>query len=97
MDNQLFIDRILENESLTSDLEDGPASQLLRWGIQQVSALVSGLDDEEWAGVKVDALMALMGQVNRMASSCAGAAADDLARGLGGLLESRALVFGSDH
>ncbi len=95
MDDQLFIDQILENESLTGGLEDGPAAQLLRWGTQQVSGLVKGLDDEESAGAKVNALMAVMRQVARIAGSCNAAAADDLATELGRLLESRAVAFGS--
>jgi len=94
MHRQLFVDQILENESLTSGLEDGPAAQLLRWGTGQVSALVKGLDDEESAA-RVNALMALMRQVTRIAGSCAGAAVDDLATQLGRLLERRALAFGS--
>ena len=94
MDFQLYIEQILEDESLTSDLEDEPAAQLLRWGTGQVSALVKGLDDEE-AAARVSALTALMRQVTRIARRGAGAAADDLATQLGRLLESRALAFGS--
>ncbi len=96
MDYQLLIDRILENESLTGDLEDGPAEQLLRWGIQQVRVLVSEVDDEESAGAKVNALLALMRHVTRLANSCSGAHVSALAEQLGRLLESRALAFGSD-
>ena len=95
MDPQIFIDRILENESLTSDLEDGPASRLLQWGTGQVRALVEGLDDQESAGAKVNALMAVMRQVTRTANNCAGAATDDLADELGRLLERHAEAFGS--
>ncbi len=95
MDDQLFIDQILENESLTGDLEDGPAAQLLRWGTRQVSGLVKGLDDEELANAKVNALMAVMRQVARMSVRCYGAAAGELATELGRLLESHALAFDS--
>ncbi len=59
-------------------------------------ARVSELDDEESAGAKVDALMALMRQMTRVANSCAGAHVSALAEQLGRLLESRALAFGSD-
>jgi len=94
MDHQIFIDRILENESLAGDLEDAPAEQLLRWGTGQVRALVQELSDAELAGAKVNELMATMRQVNRTASSCAGASADDLAAQLGRLLERHAQAVG---
>ncbi len=96
MDRELLVDRILENESLTSDLEDGPAAQLLQWGTHQVGALVSELEDEASAGAKVDALMALMRQVARIANRCAGADVGALAKQLDHLLESCAPAFGSD-
>jgi hypothetical protein len=93
MDHQTFVERILENENLTGDLEDGPASQLLQWGTSQVRAVVQGLEDEEAAGVKVKALMALMRQVNRTAGTSAGSAAEDLAADLERLLEHHARAF----
>jgi hypothetical protein len=94
MDHQIFIERILENESLTGDLEDDPAARLLQWGTGQVPALVEGLDDEEAAGDRVNALMALMRQLGRTAANGLGAEAADLASELPGLLEHYTQVFG---
>ena len=94
MDHQVFVERILENESLTGDLEDGPAARLLRWGTGQVRALVQELDDEEAAGARANALMALMRQVNKTASTSAGATAEDLAEALHRLRERHAAAFG---
>jgi hypothetical protein len=93
MEHQIFVDRLLENENLTGDLEDGPAKKLLAWGTEQVPGLVQALEDEEVAGTKVVALMGLMRQVNRTAANCAGASPEDLAEELGRLLEKRAQVY----
>ena len=94
MDPQIFVERILENENLTGDLEDGPAAQLLKWGTGQVAALVRDLQDEEAAGAKVNALMALIRQVNRTAGNSAGAAAEDLVGELERLLDRHAQALG---
>jgi hypothetical protein len=96
MDHQIFIDRLLENENLTGDLEDAPAVRLLKWGTGLVPGLIQALEDEEAAGTKVNALMALMRQVNRTAANSAGAPAEDLAADLGRLVEHRAAVFGNE-
>ena len=94
MDHQVFVERILENEGLTGDLEDGPAARLLQWGTGQVQGLVQDLADEEAAGDKVNGLVALMRQVTRTASRSLGAANSDLIEDLGQLRERYGQVFG---
>jgi hypothetical protein len=95
VEHQIFVERILENESLTGDLEDGPAARLLQWGTGHVRALVEALDDEAVAGTRVNALMALMRQVNRTAGNSAEAATPDLVADLARLLERHAAAFGN--
>ena len=69
MDKQPFIDRILETENLTGDLEDDAADHLLNWGIHQLERLIAGAADEEAAHEKVGALMQVMHSVNRIAAN----------------------------
>jgi len=64
MDKQPFIDRILETENLTGDLEDDAADHLLNWGINQLDRLLADVADEEAAHEKVHALMQAMRGVN---------------------------------
>ena len=93
MDEQIFIERILENESLTGDLEDEPATRLLQWGTRQVRPLVQDLDDEELAGAKVNTLMAVLRRLNRLAANGATTPAADLAADLRQLVELYAEAF----
>jgi hypothetical protein len=67
MDKQLFIDRILETENLTDELEDADANWLLAWGTGQLDAVLGGVEDETAAGDRVNALMAVMRVINRIA------------------------------
>ena len=66
MDKQPFIDRILETENLTDNLEDDAADHLLKWGLGQLDRLLEGIEDEAAAGEKVSALMKVMRGVNRI-------------------------------
>ena len=66
MDRQLFIDRLLESENLTDNLEDEAANTLIKWGISQIDHLIKD-KDEETAGAKVNQLMSLMRAVNSVA------------------------------
>jgi hypothetical protein len=66
MDRRLFVDRILESENLTDELEDSDAKWLLTWGIDRLDQMLSGISDEETANEKVTALMAVMRKINRI-------------------------------
>ncbi len=69
MDQQVFIDKILETENLTDNLEDKPADALLKWGTAQVGKLIQGVDDDEAAGAKVNDLMHVMRGLNSLAGN----------------------------
>lgn len=69
MDRQILIDRLLESENLTDNLEDDDANALIKWGIAQVDPLVKGIRNEESAGVKINHLMSLMRQINVIAGN----------------------------
>jgi hypothetical protein len=69
IDRQVLIDRLLESENLTDNLEDEEANTLLKWGIAQINPLVDGITDEDAAGEKVNHLMGLMRQVNSIAGN----------------------------
>jgi hypothetical protein len=64
MDHQIFIDRLLETENLTDDLEDPEADHLLNWGVSQLDTLLAGIEDEEAAHDKVHHLMKFMRGIN---------------------------------
>jgi nucleoid-associated protein YgaU len=66
MDKQPFIDRMLETENLTDNLEDDAANALIKWGIGQLDTLLEGITAEEAAGEKVSLLMKVMRGVNRI-------------------------------
>jgi hypothetical protein len=69
MDQQVLVDKILETENLTDNLEDQAANALLKWGTGQVSKLVEGVEDDEAAGAKVNDLMHVMRGLNSLAGS----------------------------
>jgi hypothetical protein len=69
MNTECFVERILETENLTDELEDAEAQRLLDWGIARLEPLLQGIEDAEIAGGKVNALMALMRKLNRLAGS----------------------------
>jgi hypothetical protein len=94
VNTQTLTDRILENENLTSNLEDKAADRLLRWGTSRVESLVQGMDDEDQAGEAVNALMAVMRKVNRIAGNTESASAEEIVPDLETLLELYAKAFG---
>ena len=94
IDEQALIERILEAENLTDNLEDEPAAQLLKWGTGQAGQLVKNVDDEEAAGKIITALMAVMRQINRLAGDVEAASVEDLAGGLGRLAKLHKQAFG---
>jgi hypothetical protein len=63
MDDKSFINRMLETENLTDNLEDDDANTLLNWGIQQVGRLIS---NPLVAGEKVNGLMAVLRKINHL-------------------------------
>ncbi len=69
MDHQVLIDKILETENLTDNLEDDAANSLLKWGTAQVGKLVQGIEDEEAAGERVNDLMHVMRGLNALAGN----------------------------
>jgi hypothetical protein len=69
MDHQVFLDKILETENLTDNLEDKAANSLLKWGMAQVGKLIQGVEDEEAAGAKVNDLMHVMRGLNALAGN----------------------------
>lgn len=79
MDKQRFIDRILETENLTDELEDSEAQWLLDWGIAALDPLLEGLEDAEIAGTKVNALMAVMRKLNHLVGRRDGRTREEIA------------------
>jgi len=73
MDRQLFVDRLLETENLTDQLEDDDANSLLNWGISQIDGLIDGIDDDDTAGEKISQLMHVMRGLNSLAGNLTGA------------------------
>jgi hypothetical protein len=95
MEEQSAIDRILETENLTDNLEDQEANWLLDWGIKRLPGLISGIADDEAAGTKVNELMAVMRQVNRIIGGRDSISADELAGAIQMLADKYASAFGA--
>ena len=93
MDRQLLIDRLLETENLTDNLEDEDANTLIKWGVSQIDHLVNGVEDEEAAGEKVNHLMQLMRAINSTAGNPSAASQEKLRK----LIEQHAQTFGKAH
>ncbi len=64
MDTERFIEQILETENLTDALDDDDASWLLDWGIGKLDVVLDGVKDQETAGSRVSALLAVMRKMN---------------------------------
>ncbi len=97
MDEKIFVERILENENLTSSLVDEDANWLLKWGTSQVKGLIQGTEDVEVAGEKVNALMAVMRKMNRIVGEGDWPSADELVPDLETLAELSAQAFGTTY
>jgi len=93
VDRQVLIDRLLESENLTDNLEDDDANALIKWGISQISPLINGITDEDAAGEKVNHLMGLMRQVNSIAGNLSTVSEDKIQK----LLEQYTQTFDKDH
>jgi hypothetical protein len=94
MDEKIFVERILENENLTSNLVDDDANWLLNWGTGQVKGLIQGIGDVDVAGEKVSALMAVMRKMNRIVGEGDWPSIDELVPELETLAELSAQAFG---
>jgi len=79
MDKKPFVERMLEVENLTDELEDREAKRLLHWGIGKLDGVLQNASDADDAGARVNRLMAVMRKINRIAGGCAAKNADDLA------------------
>lgn len=89
MDRQVYIDRILETENLTDNLEDEDANTLLDWGIAQVDGLIDEALDPEAAGERINDLMHVMRGLNSLAGNPARVspeAIDDLLKRYGAMM-----------
>jgi hypothetical protein len=93
MDQQRFIERILETENLTAELEDAEANWLLNWGISQLDAVLQKTSDSEVAGARVNALMAVMRKINRLTAARQNKSAEALAAELSALAELFGMAF----
>jgi hypothetical protein len=79
VDQQVFIDRMLETENLTDNLEDEDAKALINWGIKQIDPLLNGIQDDDKAHVKIEHLMQLMREINRLAGNPSTASTEKIA------------------
>jgi hypothetical protein len=95
MDKERFTERILETENLTDELEDADASWLLDWGIARLDQVLEGAQDQETAGSRVNALMAVMRKINRIVGSYADKSPQRLAQDLAELRDLFSTAFSS--
>jgi hypothetical protein len=79
MDKQLYVDRILESENLTDELQDADARWLLDWGISQLDSVLQKASSEEDADEKVTAWMGALRKINRMLGARDGKSQESLA------------------
>ena len=79
MDRQIFVDRLLETENLTDQLEDEDANLLLEWGVANIDKLIEGVEDHEAAGEKINSLMHVMRGLNSLAGNPSGVSTQKLA------------------
>jgi hypothetical protein len=90
MDRQAYIDRLLEAENLTDQLDDNAAKVLMDWAVSQVDELTSGLKNKPLADEKVTALLAFLRAVN----AYVGGLPDSTSEGLKAVLDHYSAVFG---
>jgi hypothetical protein len=95
MEIERFVQKILDTENLTDELEDSDASWLLDWGIGQLAVVLQDETDAEAAGAKTNCLMAVMRKMNRIGGLYARKAPSDLAEDLAQLDELMAQAFPS--
>jgi len=93
VNRQILIDRLLESENLTDNLEDEDANVLIKWGIAQLDHLIEDGEDEENAGVKINRLTHLMRGINSTAGNPSAVSQEKLLK----LLEQYTQTFGKAH
>jgi hypothetical protein len=92
-DLQPYIDRMLEIENLTDNLQDEEASWLLDWGASQLRRLAADVEQDGELTERAAALMKFMRGLNRLVGSLPSADPTELAR----LLETRSAAYGSSR
>jgi len=97
IDTQPYIDRMLETENLTADLEDTEAEWLLQWGLDHIDVVCDGLDDDAERDDHVHALMAFMRRLNRAVARKNRRELEILAEELNELAELYAQAFGQSR
>ena len=96
MDKQIYVDRLLESENLTDELQDADANWLLDWGISQLDAILQGVPDEDEADEKVTAWMRTLRKINRMLGARDGCSPEEMTNECLALAESAAQAFGRE-
>ncbi len=97
------VESILENESLTADLDDAAARVLLDWGIAcarmiaQGSAGLNDLQAEQFMSPRLRATRRLMRVVNRWVPQRLQVNARENATLLAKMIEQAAVIFGQDY
>ena len=94
MEKDIFVERMLEVENLTDELEDAQANWLLNWGISRLDGVLQGAADAEAGGDKANALMAVMRKINRMAGARRKADPETLAGDFAALSNLFSTAFG---
>ena len=79
MEKDRFVERMLEIENLTDELEDDQANWLLNWGISRLDEVLQGTADAEAGGDKANTLIAVMRKINRMTGARGTADSETLA------------------
>ncbi len=98
---QRAIESILENESLTADLDDGSAQALLDWGIACVRAVVrssanlSDAEVEDATSPRLRATRQLMRGVRRWVVQRASLNQEADAEALEGIIDQARVIFGA--
>jgi hypothetical protein len=93
VDQQIYIDRLLETENLTDNLEDEDAKALINWGIEQIDPLLNDIQNEDQAHEKINHLMQLMREINRLAGNPSTASTEKLSN----LLSAYEQTFDKAH
>jgi mitochondrial fission protein ELM1 len=97
LNEETAIERITETENLTDGLEDDDANWLLDWGISHVHDLICNVKDDEVAGAKINALMAVMRKLNQIAADRAAKPPKALAEDIQKFTALYAKAFGKAH
>jgi hypothetical protein len=93
LDIQNFIDRMLESENLTDELEDEDAKTLINWGVSNITELMDGIDNPDNAFDRVSNLTRVMRRINRICGNPAGVSTENLTD----LLDKCNTAFGSSR